>query len=474
MRDAYGTMLDRALDVVLRFIIERGLILFGGQAIDCALRLKGTQIYPDAQRPDFDFLSARNVDDAYDLAERLANMGFAHVGAVRAIHVQTMRVRVDARWVADVGHVPAEVLRAIPTFDYNGMKVVHPDFQRMDMHLAFCFPFNSPPREDVFHRWRKDLRRINLYEKYYPLNPSLDPKRGLAARQQGPSATSRVRAQLVEPIVELDAARESTPLAPAHDIVIHGFAAYALLRRALDDLGVESATPRLEISFPSATTIELELPLGLTDKSVLFASPRPAEVSGSDNWFDPYLDLLPESVQSGSAVVLSSVGRLIAASSLKVALDSGASGSVRVVSVQYVLVWLLLESHRAPSSDVSRIYRTFYTHMLTVMRDAEAVFAATAPEKATELFADSPFAPTLDTVGAANTDNTYIIKMADNAAKARETLPVQLGVRPDAGELTKGLPPRSYYPGGKPRPVFDYAACPLFRRAGLPRPRLAT
>src|SRR5271170_7968864 len=40
-RDVDGPMVDRALAVVRRFILERGLILFGGLAIDYALRLKG-------------------------------------------------------------------------------------------------------------------------------------------------------------------------------------------------------------------------------------------------------------------------------------------------------------------------------------------------------------------------------------------------------------------------------------------------
>ena len=61
--DADGVMVDRALDIVREFIVERGLILFGGTAIDYALRLKGSKIYPDEQRPDFDF-SALSCGDA--------------------------------------------------------------------------------------------------------------------------------------------------------------------------------------------------------------------------------------------------------------------------------------------------------------------------------------------------------------------------------------------------------------------------
>ena len=76
-RDADNPMVDRALELVRAFIVERGLILFGGLAIDYALRLRGAQLYPDDERPDFDVLSPRSVDDAYDLVDRLAAAGFA-------------------------------------------------------------------------------------------------------------------------------------------------------------------------------------------------------------------------------------------------------------------------------------------------------------------------------------------------------------------------------------------------------------
>ena len=215
-RDVDGPAVDRALAIVRRFIVERGLILFGGLAIDYALRLKGSRLYPDDERPDFDVLSPRSVDDAYDLAERLRAAGFEGVGAVRGIHVQTMRVRASLFWVADIGYAPRDVFDRIPTLDYQGIRFVHPDFQRMDMHLAFCFPFNNPPLEDVFHRWRKDLKRFNQFEEFYPI--TMPPTR--------PSAAPRVVT-----------ARLAVPVAGAPrdlKVALHGFAAYSVLRTSLD------------------------------------------------------------------------------------------------------------------------------------------------------------------------------------------------------------------------------------------------
>ena len=53
--------------------------------------------------------------------------------------------------------------------NYKGFRILHPDIQRLDLHKAFCFPFNNPPMEDIFNRWEKDIYRFNLYEKYYPI-----------------------------------------------------------------------------------------------------------------------------------------------------------------------------------------------------------------------------------------------------------------------------------------------------------------
>ena len=84
-------MIKRALEIVKEFIISRKLILYGGQSIDYALRLKGSSIYHDSQIPDLDVLSNRNVDDAYDLVDILLKRGFRNVNAVHAIHIHPAR-----------------------------------------------------------------------------------------------------------------------------------------------------------------------------------------------------------------------------------------------------------------------------------------------------------------------------------------------------------------------------------------------
>jgi len=458
-RDADGPMVDCALEIVRNFIVTRGLILFGGLAIDYALRCKGERIYPDDQRPDFDFFSTQSVDDAYDLADLLQKAGFENVNAIRGIHVQTMKVRTNYIWVADIGYAPPEVFNKIPTFEYRGMRVAHPDYQRMDMHLAFCFPFNGQPREDVFHRWRKDLKRFNLFEEHYPITAD-----GTA---DGKAEFTQAMGRLSLPVIGQGANLR---------VALHGFAAYSVIRAALDELAVllgrpppEVAAPRLTLTFPDDYTIAVESPVGDT---VTIISPWPAEaVADVDaEQFCPYMDVYPMTRRAGGVTVLSTKGRRLAATLVR-AQPGGRQAFV--VTPQYLLLWLLFEAQRADDGP-RRVYRTFYAHTLEVLRAAEAiyadVFAAASDLKertaVMDNFAASPFAPTLSTIGDLNLDPAYIIKMARNAQKLRDTPPAVLNLDANIVALLEGLP-ADYYPAtSKQRPKFTYDANPMFCRAG--------
>lgn len=468
--DSDGTMVDRALELVKKFIIERGLILFGGLAIDFALRLKGDHIYPDEQRPDFDFLSTKNIDDAYDLAEILQKAGFENVGAIRAIHVQTMKVRTNFIWVADIGYTPPDIFSKLPTFNYQGMLVIHPDYQRLDMHLAFCFPFNGAPREDVFHRWQKDLKRFNLFEKYYPI--TYTPTKS--------EVYTTVKGKLNIPfIVDIQpigvASRDCTP-----KLALHGFAAYAAIRTSLDTLSAafklpisQIKAPYLSLTFPDDNTIEVELPVG---NNIILASPWPEEVlTGFKNVkkFSPYMDVCPESYQVENITIFSTKSRQLAASLIRYTRDAQEK-QFYIVTPQYLLLWLLFEAHRESDIDKRNIYRNFYVHTLEIINAAESMYTLFIANDTNDNmnddiitnFAMSPFAPTLSTIGNVNLDAAYIIKMATNAEKLKDVPPLILNLDNNIAELLVGLP-TNYYPAtSKQRPIFKYDASILFRRSG--------
>jgi len=163
--------------IVMDFIRHNKLILYGGSAIDMALRLKGSKIYPDELMPysDLDFYSPKNVEHAYDLVEILYKNGYIP-RTIGAIHPTTMKIDIgDNNWIADISYMPME---SIPTLDYDGMKLVHPDFQKIDMYRTLSFPFIGAPREEVLHRFGKILKRLDLLNQHYPIKiPKLGPQK---------------------------------------------------------------------------------------------------------------------------------------------------------------------------------------------------------------------------------------------------------------------------------------------------------
>ena len=165
--------IEEIAQLVVDFIRDRKLIIYGGLAIDYALRLCGDSIYSDeVLQIDYDFLSPDNIEDAYDLAEIIYEYtGREDVRAINALHLGTMRVDISANhFLADVSHSPPEVFPHLPTINYQGMRCIHPDFQRIDMHSSLSFPFDFAPMEVIFHRWKKDVKRLLLINKYYPIS----------------------------------------------------------------------------------------------------------------------------------------------------------------------------------------------------------------------------------------------------------------------------------------------------------------
>lgn len=175
-RSILYTDITRALDVVKEFIINKNLILAGGMAIDFALRLLGDNIYTEDQIPDYDFYSPNHAADAYELAAILCKEGFKNISCINAIHITTMKVRVDFENVADITYCPIKVYTQVPTLMYNKLRIVHPHWQMIDQHSSLSLPFENPGMEVIFHRWKKDLTRYDILYKHYPVVPVMESR----------------------------------------------------------------------------------------------------------------------------------------------------------------------------------------------------------------------------------------------------------------------------------------------------------
>ena len=404
-RDVDNEVIDRALKIVHNYIIRKRLIVFGGFAIDAALRLKGSQIYPDEERPDYDFMSPDSIKDAYELADILVTAGFNKVNVIRAIHVQTMRVRVDFVYVADINYTPQEVFDKIPTLNYQHMLIVHPNYQRMDMHLAFCFPYNSPPREDIFNRWKKDLTRFNLFEKYYPIESMLSKK----------------------PIRKTITTSLKVPVA---NVALHGFVAYALMKKELH----EADGPHIDISLNS---ISVNIPLG--DK-IYIVSHKPDDVIDYTTHNYPYMDIIPESYSNDTTVVLSTKYKLLSVSNVK---------GLKIASAQYLLLHFLFLSLFENEPD----YLFYYNDTLRMIEKAKTTMSS-------EEFQLSIFGIPTTVLGDVNYNHSYLVRIANIIDKVGDSYPPYI----DEEYKNLALLPKGYYPPNiKPEVNYDHV---LFQRSG--------
>ena len=164
-------LLIKALDWIGSFIKKNNYILYGGMAIDLALKEAGHPgIYGPDSIPDYDFMCADFYTVSNEIAKNLHEQGFENVTAINALHLTSRRVRIDFVPVADITYVPKNLLETIPfiTTKY-GFKVVHPDFQRIDMLRSFNTMMCFPPMETIMHRTSKDLRRFKMLAANYPI-----------------------------------------------------------------------------------------------------------------------------------------------------------------------------------------------------------------------------------------------------------------------------------------------------------------
>lgn len=202
-RDPIYENVQPCIDALEDFIKRKGLIIYGGLAIDYALRLRGGKIYADdLLQIDYDFLSPDSVNDARAIADMFHALG-RETRAVNAIHVGTTKVDIgDNHWLADVSYIPAQIFARLPYVEWRGLKCIHPDLQRVDMHHSLAFPYENAPQESIFNRWRKDVKRFALLAQAYPLHM---PLTGVATQQ---------------PIIRMRM---------GHDCVLAGDAAYAAM-----------------------------------------------------------------------------------------------------------------------------------------------------------------------------------------------------------------------------------------------------
>lgn len=379
-----------AIDIVKQFIRDRKLVIYGGSAIDYALRIHGDKIYPDSMLtvPDLDFFSPNSVQDAYDLADLLYSEGFEESRAIRALYVRAMKVDIgDKHFVADIAYCPAEIFARMEYLEYDGMRVIHPIYQRLDMHSALAFPYDMPPTEAIFNRWKKDIERFWLLDKYFPTKDIYHTTAG-----------------------ELEVGKLRLVRAPIVTDIIGGFAAfYAIydhfravygdipeLLRLIGLLKFDEDCPQLSDMF-AIRDGKMLYPAASLCLDVLSHKPRKtAEKLKLRNldYYEPYFNIQParingEITNECKVFVSSTKHRLLSINSLRVG-----DQAIRIANSQYVARQMLalgLSSNGAQRNT----YLIHYDAMMTMIKHATANYDTIRGSK-------SPLALSVDTYGSDN------------------------------------------------------------------------
>ncbi len=415
----FDPLFDRmvaAVDIVKQFIIDNGLIVYGGTAIDYALRLKGDKIYPDdlLKVPDLDFYSPTNVEHAYQLADLLFLRGYREVRAINAQHTETMRVDIaDNHFIADISYRPLEVFNALPYLIYDGIRIIHPDFQRVDVHSSLSFPYDNSPREVIFERWSKDIKRFNKLAEHYPVTASREtlPTRTASTTLHGYVFTGMIAyALLYAEFERLIGARD--------DVVAAKFTAkgpqltFDAIDQACEIVHFDPEKALETINYSKVGGIEGVMSGSEDGKNV---SAKSAPEGLKYKHYESYINLLPERYEcatrgSGKLVIYSTKNRLLAADTIRVTAEGTEKGYTvcRITNIQYLLKhFLAMFFMHKDSPKLAGTYLARYTSLLNMIGAVEAKYTAGSSSAAdvSTAIADSSarlFFPTINTYGNEN------------------------------------------------------------------------
>lgn len=164
-KDVNTPEVKKMISIVEKFLTKKGLICYGGTAINNILP-KHDQFYDlNVEIPDYDFFSPDALKDAKELADIYIKEGFSEVEAKSGVHYGTFKVFVNFIPVADITLLDKSLFKSIKkeSISIAGIRYCPANFLRMLGYLEL-----SRPAGDV-SRWEKVQKRINLLNKHYPL-----------------------------------------------------------------------------------------------------------------------------------------------------------------------------------------------------------------------------------------------------------------------------------------------------------------
>lgn len=183
---AEDTESRKIVDIMERFLRNRGRVVYGGAAINAHMSAKNKFYDPALNLPDYDFMTPDPIQDCADLIATFELEGFQDVEAKFGIHEGTYKIFVNYRSAADITYMPPEIYdRVVADADtIDGIRYASVNFLRMNIYLEL-----SRPAGDV-KRWEKVYERLLLLNEEHPLRAgrcTAEPLEALGADKRGDS-----------------------------------------------------------------------------------------------------------------------------------------------------------------------------------------------------------------------------------------------------------------------------------------------
>ena len=129
--------LKKIINIVEKFLRVKGLICYGGTAINNILPVQDQFYDKNVEIPDYDFFSTTPLEDAKELADIYFKAGFEEVEAKAGIHYGTFKVFVNFIPVADITLLSSELFKNLKreSISIAGILYSPPNYLRMAMYL---------------------------------------------------------------------------------------------------------------------------------------------------------------------------------------------------------------------------------------------------------------------------------------------------------------------------------------------------
>lgn len=154
--------------ILFDYVKDKKRKLYGGLAQHMLIidKQKGKGFYDlENTIADIDFYTPDPIYDAITICNILIDSGFDQVSSTEAVHKGTYTIFVDYEKVCDLSYMPNNIYNRIPFTIIDNINLCSAHFMLIDMYRGFSDPLNSG-----LLRWEKTFPRVQLLQKYYPIN----------------------------------------------------------------------------------------------------------------------------------------------------------------------------------------------------------------------------------------------------------------------------------------------------------------